>query len=89
MPENKQLQNPPQTQEPENSLDNEDRVLVEIDGELVWLQGEAIDRYDKGELNLNEDFKTTEQKQRWEKMQQEIIQMVNELYFQKDSEGDQ
>ena len=89
MPENKQLQNPPQTQEPENSLDNEDRVLVEIDGELVWLQGEAIDRYDKGELNLNEDFKTTEQKQRWEKMQQEIIQMVNELYSQKDSEGDQ
>ena len=89
MPENKQLQNPPQTQEPENSLDNEDRVLVEIDGELVWLQGEAIDRYDKSELNLNEDFKTTEQKQRWEKMQQEIIQMVNELYSQKDSEGDQ
>ena len=59
----------------------EERVLVEMaDGTLMWLQGEALERYDKGELELNGGFKTPELEQKRAEILEEISRIAEELY---------
>ncbi len=79
------LNNIPQAQKKEPEA--EERVLVEMkDGTLIWLQGEALELYDKNELDLNSGFKTPEQKQKRTEILNEISRIAEELYPPKNSE---
>ncbi len=69
------------------NTNSEERVLVEMkDGTLIWLQGEALELYDKNELDLTSGFKTPEQKQKRAEILSEISRIAEELYSPKNSE---
>ena len=80
MPDNKLYQNLEQGRS--WNPDNEERICVEMEnGDLVWLQGEAIQRYKNGKLGT--EPMTPERQKFLDEMKRDIIRIAAESYPQK------
>ena len=62
-------------------FDNSERICVEMEnGDLAWLQGEAIQKYKEGKLGS--EPMTPERQRCLDEMDRDIMRIVTELYAQ-------